>query len=171
MCASAVSHFLVSVGAAAMALGCRGPTPPRYDVGLELQVDSVWIYRSPNEVRITVPVLVRNQDDRPLYVTPCAHALQLASGERWTTVWASQCPPERFYSLELDPGESTVLSLGTRVSIESGSWPANATAGTYRAILHLTSLPANSGGAGPAIPAPSSRTTEPFSVRVRTVVF
>ena len=150
---------------------CSSPTPPTYDVDLELQADTVWITRSPNEVRIGVPVVVRNQDERPLYLTPCGHVLQVENAGRWTTVWSSPCAPGSLYSLELSPGESTLLTLGTRSAIASNSWPATAEAGTYRAVLSLTAVPLNTGGIAPAPLAADARTTQPFSVRVRTVVF
>ena len=171
MRASPIGFCVASLSIVATVLGCDNPTLPTHHLGLEIEADTVWISRSPNEVRITVPVLIRNQDDRPLYVTPCGHVLQVASGDRWTTVWSSPCTLGRLYSLELEPGKSTLLSLGTRVPIASANWPTNASPGTYRAVLSLTATPLNTGGIPPTSLAAESRTTRPFLVRVRTVVF
>lgn len=155
----------VSVGA------CSNPTFPTHAVELELQTDTVWINRSPNEVRIAVPIVVRNRDSRPLYVTPCGHVLQRAIDDQWEGVWSDGCPFGRLFSLELSPGESTLLTLGTRLSVTSEAWPATATPGMYRAILALTAVPLNIGGVTPTPVATAARITAPFPVRVRTIVF
>ena len=155
----------VSVGA------CSNPAFPTHAVELELQTDTVWINRSPNEVRIAVPIVVRNRDSRPLYVTPCGHVLQVATDDQWIGVWSDGCPSGRLLSLELSPGESTLLTLGTRISVTSDAWPATASAGTYRAILALTVVPLNIGGVTPTPVATAARITAPFPVRVRTIVF
>ena len=151
--------------------GCSSPTAPRFDTELEVQAETVWVNRSPNEVRILVPIIVRNQVRRSLYVTPCGHALQLETSSRWVTVWFSPCQLGTLYSLELSPGESTILMLSARTAIASESWPNGAVAGVYRAVLSLTSVPLNMGGIMPTPVAPNSRTTQPFPVRVRTIVF
>ena len=162
---------LAALGLGLGSWACTQPTLPTHDLDLELQADTIWISRSPNEVRMTVPVSVRNTDTRPLYVTPCGHVLQVSNDVEWRVVWSSPCAPGRLYSLELSPGESTLLTLETRVPIGSGLWPATATAGTYRAVLALTVVPLNIGGVSPTPVATASRITEPFPIRVRTIVF
>lgn len=168
---TATRQRFASLGLGFASWACSNPTLPTHELELELQADTVWISRSPNEVRITVPVTVRNTDARPLYVSPCGHVLQVANDARWTVVWSSPCTAGRLFSLELSPGESTLLTLETRVPIGSDVWPATAVGGTYRAILALTVVPLNIGGVTPTPVAPEARTTEPFPVRIRTVVF
>ena len=157
---------------AGLASACQNPVePPSFNVGLEISADTVWIQRSPNEVRFLVPVTIRNEDSRSLFVTPCAHTVQQQTADGWQPVWSSPCAPGRLFSLELSPGESTLLTLLMRASIQSSDWPASAKAGTYRVILALTSVPLNVGGVLPTPVASEDRTSVPFPVFVRTIVF
>ena len=132
---------------AGLASACQNPVePPSFNVGLEISADTVWIQRSPNEVRFLVPVTIRNEDSRSLFVTPCAHTVQQQTADGWQPVWSSPCAPGRLFSLELSPGESTLLTLLMRASIQSSDWPASAKAGTYRSRDSCRAVPRHNRG-------------------------
>jgi hypothetical protein len=166
----ATRHVVAALAFCASA--CQNPAQPEpFSVHLEITADTVWIQRSSNEVRFLVPVTVRNEDGRSLFVTPCAHTVQMETSSGWQSVWSSPCSPGRLYSLELSPGESTLLSLLMRSGAQTSDWPATAKAGTYRVVLALTSVPLNVGGIVPKSLSAADRTTVPFHVFARTIVF
>jgi len=150
--------------------GCSDPTGPRYDISLSLYEDTVWATRSATEVRVSLHVQISNQDTRPVYLTPCAHVLERAEGTSWQGIRVSPCPSGRIISLELDPGESTLLTLEYRAPVTDQAWPVIGAAGEYRAVISMTSIPFNTSGITPTFLSFSSRVTPSFQIRERTVI-
>jgi hypothetical protein len=156
-----------------MSLGlvsCGDPTGPRYEIALSLYEDSVWATRSATDVRVSLHVQISNQDSRPVYVTPCMHVLERSQGTSWQRIHVSPCPPGRIISLELGPGESTILTLDYRAPLTEQVWPVVGAAGEYRAIISMTTIPFNTSGLTPTLLSLSNRATPNFQVRERTVI-
>ena len=150
--------------------GCTDPTGPRYEIALSLYEDTVWATRSATEVKVSLHVQISNQDPRPVYVTPCAHVLERSQGTSWQVIRVSPCPSGQIISLELGPGESTLLTLEYRAPVTDQVWPVVGATGEYRAVISMTSIPFNTSGITPTLLGLSSRVTPNFQVRERTVV-
>ena len=161
---------LLCTGLAVMLAGCGAPTGPRYEIALALYEDTVWATRSATEVRVSLHIQISNRDSRPVYLTPCTHVLERLQGTSWERIWVSPCPPGQVISLELSPGESTLLALDERAPLTDESWPVVDASGEYRVVLAMTSIPFNQSGVLPQLLSLSSRVTPTFPVRERTVI-
>ena len=150
--------------------GCGDPTGPRYEIALSLYEDSVWATRSATEVRVSLHVQISNQDTRPVYLTPCAHVLERSEGTSWQRIRVSPCPLGRIISLELGPGESTLLTLDYRAPLTDQLWPVVGAAGEYRVVISMTTIPFNTSGITPMLLSFSTRATPTFQIRERTII-
>ena len=158
------------LASAFVAAGCGDPAGPRYEIVLSLYEDSVWATRSATEVKVSLHVQISNQDTRPVYLTPCTHVLERAEGTSWRRIRVSPCPTGQIISLELGPGESTLLTLEYRAPLTDQIWPAVGAAGDYRAVIAMTTIPFNRSGLTPTLLSLSSRITPNFQIRERTVI-
>ena len=149
---------------------CGSPTGPSYEISLSLYEDSVWATRSATEVKVSLHVQISNQDARPVYLSPCMHVLERAQGSSWQRIRVSPCPVGQLISLELSPGESTLLTLEYRGPLTDQVWPVVGAAGEYRAVMSMTTIPFNRSGLSPTLLSLSSRATPRFQIRERTVI-
>lgn len=162
--------ILVSGALALATVACGDVTGPRYEIALSLYEDTVWATRSVTEVKVSLHVQISNQDSRPVYVTPCTHVLERSQAASWQRIRVSPCPVGRIISLELSPGESTLLTLEYRAPVTDQVWPVVGAAGEYRAVISLTTIPFNTSGITPMLLSLSSRATPNFQIRERTIL-